>query len=143
MHGGAKARGCAYSEADSSAAARAYATVHAEASAEAFAKHCNCANADAWSFGNADLFLELWASAYAEASTTACASGARPPGRYPLAGIPCVGPAAPAHPQIVHSTEWRRQAQPHIPQSDFGAVSSLLVLPQVIMPIQRGIMTSW
>lgn len=73
--GGGKAEGCAYSEADSNAAARAYAEVHAKASAEAFAEFCSCGNAEAWSFNEANIFLDLWAEAYAEASAAACASG--------------------------------------------------------------------
>lgn len=75
VSGGGRARGCAYSEADSYAAAAAYATVHAEAAAEAFAQYCTCGNAEAWNFGEADLFVELWASAYATSSSVACASG--------------------------------------------------------------------
>lgn len=78
VSGGGTAHGCAYSEANALAAASAYATVHANATADAFAKYCTCANAEAWSFGDADLFVDLWVNAYATSSSTACAQGTPP-----------------------------------------------------------------
>lgn len=80
VSGGGKAQGCAYSEAFVYAVSNSYATVHAQASSEAFAQHCShkCANADSWSFSQSDASLFLLTDAYAEVVTSVCASRAPP-----------------------------------------------------------------
>eukprot|EP00892_Ulva_mutabilis_P004005 jgi/Ulvmu1/1977/UM012_0139.1 len=90
VRGGGKAQGCAAAEATAYAFEVAFAEAHASASAEAFANYCSCDNAEAWAFGDADLFLVLVADAYAEATAVACAEGAArpiPPARFRL--LPC------------------------------------------------------
>lgn len=51
-------------------------SMHAVASAEAYALHCNCANAEAWTFGHAHRITAICADADALAEAESCVAGA-------------------------------------------------------------------
>jgi hypothetical protein len=72
---GAKAKGCAWSKASASAWSIAYANALATATADAWGKNCKCADASAYSWGEASIYQDLIADVYAQASASACVKG--------------------------------------------------------------------
>ena len=66
---------CAYDQACTSSFVYAFAEAHAFAAAEAFVAHCDCADAEAWTFGSPDLASGVFTEAEAIASAAECACG--------------------------------------------------------------------
>lgn len=78
VSGNANAVGCAFSEAYAEAAAYAFADAFASASSVAITKGCSCGKDIALGFADATVSLDLFASAWARAQASACATGVLP-----------------------------------------------------------------